>query len=218
MNDTASSLTILKVRRTRKHIVIGYRNGVDEYPGVKFRENPMPAFDAAIAALTPLVCELLLLPQTYTENMKATGLTIADPDGNEQVCVVAQKSLPDAAGPFNIATPLRFVNAPQTEGSFTPALSANQVALIDEVIEQAKAYVRGERAQGIIKFEGDEGEDEDGDEGAESAQDKTDDLDLPLAAPGFDAEAAEAENDSMGEPVAPKKKRGGKKKAEAIEV
>lgn len=209
MNETASSLTILKVRRTRKHIVIGYRNGVDEYPGVKFRENPLPAFDAAIAALTPLVCELLLLPATYVENMKATGLTIADPDGNEQVCIVAQKSLPDAAGPFNIATPLRFVNAPQTEGSFTPALKAEQVALIDEVIEQAKAYVRGERAQGVIKFEGGEDDDDAGDDGADNNDPDKPSDDLLAAVPGFTGE----EEGDKGEAVTAKAKKG-----EAIEV
>lgn len=159
-----TSLTILKVRRTRKHIVISYRNGDEEHPNVKYRENPMPAFDAAIGALAPLVCQLLNLPETYVENMKATGLTLTDASGNEQVTIVAQKSLQDFNGPFNIATPLRLMELPEADGSYSPPLTDAQRALVDEVVEQAKAYVLGERAQGTIKFEKEEADENHSDE------------------------------------------------------
>lgn len=154
----ATPLTILKVRRTRKHVVIEYRNG-DEDHKLKSRDNPLPAFDNAIAALAPLVCQLIKVPATYVENMRAVGITIAD-GGNEQVTVIAAKSLDDAQGPFNIATPLRLMDLPEAEGSYTPPLDAKQVALIDEVVEQAKAYILGNRAQGQIEFKKDD-EDED---------------------------------------------------------
>jgi hypothetical protein len=155
----ATSLTILKVRRTRKAISIHYRNG-DEDHELTSRDNPLPAFLKAVDALPPLVCELLHLPAGYVENMKASGLTISDGSGNEQVTIVAQKSLNDANGPFNIATPLRLMDLPEAEGSYSPPLTDKQVALVDEVIEQAKAYVLGERAQGQITFDGEDDDEE----------------------------------------------------------
>lgn len=196
-----TSLTILKVRRTRKAISIHYRNG-DEDHDITSRDNPLPAFGKALDALPPLVCELLALPAGYVENMKATGLTISDGSGNEQVTIVAQKSLPDSNGPFNIATPLRLMDLPEAEGSYSPPLTDKQVALVDEVIEQAKAYVLGNRAQGQIVFEdGDDDEDGDGKEEPENGEQ------LPFPAP------APAPADP--EPQAPAKKRGSPKKARA---
>jgi hypothetical protein len=156
----ATPLTILKVRRTRKHVVIRYRNGNDTH-NIECSDMPLPAFDNAIAALAPLVCELIKVPASYVENMRAVGLTITDGSGNEQVTIIAAKSLDDANGPLNIATPLRLMDLPEAEGSYSQPLGANQVALIDEVVEQAKAYVLGERAQGQIEFKK---EDEDADD------------------------------------------------------
>jgi len=161
MSNTPTSLTILKVRRTRKHVVIHYRNGEEDHQ-TRSRDNPLPAFDAAVSALVPLVCTLLHLPQEYAMNMKATGLTISDGSGNEMVTIVAQKSLDDANGPFNIATPLRLMDLPTEEGAYSPPLSEAQAGLVDEVIEQAKAYNLGNRAQGQIPLEN--GEDEESDD------------------------------------------------------
>lgn len=161
----ATPLTILKVRRTRKHVAISYRNG-EETHDIKSRDNPMPAFDKAIAALAPLVCELIQVPTTYVENMRAVGITISDGSGNEQVTVIAAKSLPDSNGPLNIATPLRLMDLPEAEGSYSPPLTQKQVALVDEVVEQAKEYVRGNRAQGQIEFKEEDGDADEDDETA----------------------------------------------------
>lgn len=166
MPKAPTALTILKVRRTRKHVVIHYRNGENDH-NIKCRDNPLPAFDAAISALAPLVIELLALPSTYVENLKATGITISDASGNDQVCVVAQKSLPDANGPFNICS---------------PPLTGKQVDLIDEVVEQAKLYVRGDRAQGQIAF--DDGEEGADDGSGDVAPDKGQELPFPAGSAG----------------------------------
>ncbi len=156
----ATPLTILKVRRTRKHVAISYRNG-EETHDIKSRDNPLPALDHAIGALAPLVCTLIHVPQTYVENLRPIGITITDSSGNEQVTVIAQKSLDDANAPFNIATPLRLMDLPEAEGSYSPPLGADQVGLIDEVVEQAKEYIRGNRAQGQIEFKEDDADEDD---------------------------------------------------------
>lgn len=162
-SEKSPSLTILKVRRTRKHVLISYRNG-DEDHLLKSRDNPLPAFDQAITALAPLVCELVHLPEKYVENMRAVGVTVSDASGNDMVTVIAQKSLDDANGPFTIATPLRLMDTPTEEGSYSPPLSAKQAALINEVVEQAKEYIRGNRAQGQIQLNDDDDGSEDGEE------------------------------------------------------
>jgi hypothetical protein len=188
-----TQLRILKVRRSRRSITIDYKNG-DEQHTITSRDNPLPSFGKALDALPPLVCELLGLPASYVENMKSNGLTFTDGD-NEQVTIIAAKSLADANSPFNIATPLRFLDLPKKEGSYTPALTDKQVDLVREVEEQAKEYVRGNRAQGQIVFEGDE---EDGDESETPAPDTPGQSTLPLP-----------EGDT-GKP-AKKKTRGGKR-------
>jgi hypothetical protein len=163
-----TQLRILKVRRSRRSITIDYKNG-DEQHTITSRDNPLPSFGKALDALPPLVCELLGLPASYVENMKSNGLTFTDGE-NEQVTIIAAKSLSDANSPFNIATPLRFLDLPKKEGSFTPALTDKQVDLVREVEEQAKEYVRGNRAQGQIVFEGEDEEDEPETPAADPAQ------------------------------------------------
>lgn len=156
-----TQLRILKVRRSRKAITIHWKNG-DDLHDITSRDNPLPAFLKSLDALPPLVCQIVALPEAYTENMRVNGLTFTDGE-NEQVTIVAAKSLSDANGPFNIATPLRFMDLPEKEGSYSPALTEKQVALIDEVVEQAKAYVLGKRAQGQLAL--DETQAEEGEEG-----------------------------------------------------
>jgi len=180
--NTPSTLVVSKVRRARKYIVMSYRKGDEDHGNVRFPENPLPAFDGALTALGPLVCKLLALPESYTENLKVTGLTIADAGGtNEQVTIVAQKSLPDANGPFNIATPLRLLDTPADEGSYSPPLSEADANLVQEVIEQAKAYVLGERAQGTIAEVIEAEKDAEAERRAAGVE--TSDEELPLAAP-----------------------------------
>jgi hypothetical protein len=184
-NKSASSLAILKVRRTRSHVIISYRNGDEEHPNVRYRDNPLPAFDRAITALAPIVLEVLHLPPTYgTENFKCTGLTVSDSGGNVQVTLVAQKQLPECNGPLNLATPLRLLDEPIAEGAVGKPLNDVQADAVNEVIEQAKAYVRGERAQGQIPLEDAEGEDEgDPADNEDTAENNPDQSKLPLAAP-----------------------------------
>src|SRR5690606_7626171 len=80
--------------------------------------------------------------------------------------ITGKKDLPDAHAPFNIATPLRFLEHPETEGSYSPPLTEDQVALVEEVIDEAKKYVKGARAQWQLPLDStdDEGEGSEPDE------------------------------------------------------
>ncbi len=154
------SLVINKVRLTRRNVIIEYHNG-SESLSITSPENPLPEFKAAIADLVPLILAICHLPEDYGTNLVASGLTVTD---KGLVTLQAKKSFDDASGPLNIATPLRLLDTPEEEGTYSPALDDDQVALIDEVIEQAKRYVLGERAQGVLFTEDVEDDDPTGGE------------------------------------------------------
>lgn len=155
MAKKPKSLVIHKVRLTRRNVIIKYHNGAAALT-CEDPENPLPEFKTAIAALGQLVLEICHLPDDYAEGLLATGVTVTD-DG--QFTIQAKKSFQDAAGPLNIATPLRIREA--EEDGKLPGLTDQQDALIDEVLEQAKRYILGERAQGVLFSEDDEPEDDD---------------------------------------------------------
>jgi len=153
MPKKPASLVIHKVRMTRRNVIIVYNNG-SESLSISSPENPLPQFKTAIAALVPLILQICHLPENYEANLVATGLTITD---KGMVTIQSKKSLDDASGPFNIATPLRLIETPTEEGTYSPPLTDVQNSVIDEVIEQAKQYVLGNRAQGLL-FQEDEDE------------------------------------------------------------
>ena len=154
MAKKPKSLVIHKVRLTRRNVIIKYHNGAAALT-CEDPENPLPEFKSAIAALGALVLEICHLPDDYSEGLLATGVTVTD-DG--QFTIQAKKSFGDAASPLNIATPLRVREA--EEGGKLPGLTDEQDNLIEEVLEQAKRYILGERAQGVLFSEEDEPEDD----------------------------------------------------------
>lgn len=165
-----SAITIKKVRRTRTHVFIAYSHA-NEDGTVKSRENPLPAFNAALDSLAPLVCAICAFPPGYSDRMTIGGLTLAGTVDAQLVTIVAKKDLPDNNRPFNIATPLRLLFAPEPVEGAAPEpgpkaipLPKDAVGLIDIVIAQAKRYVAGERAQGLINFDAGAEGDGEGDE------------------------------------------------------
>lgn len=160
MPKKPTSIRITKVRVTRKQIFISYHNG-DEELTIKSRDNPLPSFTKAVTELVPLILAICHLPPAYGENMRATGFTLTD---KGMVTLQAAKSFDDAGSPLNIATPLRFLELPSEEGSYTPPLTEKQADLVVTVEEEAKDYVLGKRAQGQIVFDGDDDDDAEDDD------------------------------------------------------
>jgi len=150
-------MKIKKVRIKRRAVVIDYEaNGEDH--SVTSRDTPLPSFVKAVENLGTLILDILHLPTEYIHGLKPAGLTIVDKQDTELVCIVAQKELTDCNSPFNIATPLRFMGTPQEEGSYSPPLTGAQVALVEEVLKEAHAYIDGHRAQGQLPLETPESE------------------------------------------------------------
>ena len=152
----AQPLRITRVKRTRQNISIAWKVGEDEFD-LTSRDNPLPSFAKALDALAPVVCAICGLPDGYKEGLTANGAYISAVAGVDAVTLVASKQLPDNNRPFNISTPLRLMSAPETEGAANPPLLEKQISAIQEVLDEAKRYVKGDRAQGQIQFEPEEG-------------------------------------------------------------
>lgn len=152
-------IVIVSVKRTRKTIAIAWTQG-DAAFDLEERDNPLPAFTKAMDALTPIVGTICHLPKAWTDTgVVVKGFKMGEQGGTPTVSLTARKDIDDAAKEFAFKTPERLLAHPTQPGKYTPPLDAAEAELVQEAIEEAKRYVKGERAQGQIEFEG---EDEDG--------------------------------------------------------
>lgn len=187
--EKPKAIAIVSVKRTRKTIEIAWKQG-DASFDLSERDNPLPGFNKAMDALAPIVSTICHLPPKYSEKgLRVVGFRMGEQSGAETVSLKARKDIDDAAKEFAFTTPDRLLAHPTTPGKYTPPLDKADAALVHEAVEQAKLYVRGERAQGQIAFEDDDGE---GDDGSGEADPKQGEL-IPMD-PG-----------ATGKAVAPKK-------------
>jgi hypothetical protein len=192
------TIQIVEIKRTRKRIEIAWTQGKSRFDLAE-TDNPLPSFMASLDALAPLVATICHLPPEYAkEGLRVTGVAIGEHSGAPTVSLTARKDLDDASKEFVFRTPARMMAIPAAEGSYTPPLCNADVALVDEAIEQAKGYVKGERAQGEIIFEQDEDDEE-----------EFDPEDLPLLPGGVVGEGADGEVAGVVEDK-PKRKRKAK--------
>lgn len=146
-------IVIVSVKRTRKTIAIAWTQG-DATFDIEERDNPLPAFVKAMDALTPIVGTICHLPKAWTDTgVVVKGFKMGEQDGTPTVSLTARKDIDDAAKEFAFKTPERLLAHPTQPGKYTPPLSAEEAELVQEAIEEAKRYVKGERAQGQIEFE-----------------------------------------------------------------
>lgn len=154
-------MKITKVKRTKKRIIIDYIADKEERQ-LKSPDNPLPAFHAAFDALAPLVCEICHFHKGYARGLVVTEVKLTD-KGNELVTFKAAKDVDDSTDTFRFSTPNRLTDLPKEEGVTSPPLKKEQVALITSLIDEAGAYINGDRAQGMIQFPNGEDDDEDDD-------------------------------------------------------
>lgn len=161
-------IQIVSVKRGRRNVVIHWTQGDSAFQ-LDERANPLPAFYAAFDALPPVVGTICHLGATYTKSgLRVVKMDMGEKGGAPTVALHARKDIDDAAKEFAFKTPERLLAHPSQEGKYTPPLPKGDAGIIEEMIEQAKRYVRGERAQGEIEFEdGDDDGDEDDESGAE---------------------------------------------------
>lgn len=156
-----SELNIRKIRRSAKKLSFVFLNGEEEH-SASYKDNPLPTFGSALDALSPLVCELCELPKDYAVGLTVSGLTLAESGKVECVTIVAKKEIKGNSRPFNIATPLIPIDQPE-EGDGAH-LTIAQAILVETAVEEARKYIRGERAQGQMKLAAENEEEEAGGE------------------------------------------------------
>lgn len=109
-------------------------------------ESPRPEFVDALQALTPWLLNVCELPESYSEGLSVTGvsLTLGEYGG----CVVtALKGVRSANAPVVLNSP-HVPAQPTSEGG--PSLPANAKAALDHLEEEAERFWRGERSQGEL--------------------------------------------------------------------
>jgi hypothetical protein len=151
-------ITIHEVRRTRRSIQIAYDKGTGHFQ-LDEPDNPLPSFTAAFDALFPLVAIIIDVPEEWAAlNCRVVGLKLGEQGGAKTVALIVRKGIDDAAKEFAFVTPFRLLAHPTEPGTYTPPLTNAQAALIETLIEEAKRYLLGERAQGEISFGEDDGD------------------------------------------------------------
>jgi hypothetical protein len=158
-------MDIKKVVVTRSAVKIEYHTKELGDASLDHNDKPLPSFYKAMAALAPLVIETLGLPKDYVGKepkegdkepglpLRVQGITIVTKGESRQVLITATKVLALTPSPLNLTVPLRYMDAPTKEGSTSEPYSKKHVALLEDVIEEAKKYIRGERAQGTLPLE-----------------------------------------------------------------
>jgi len=165
METKSLEIRVGKVKRTRKSIEISWKQGVASF-GLAERDNPLPSFTEALDALAPLVATICHLPTEYVQGgCRVIGFTIDEQAGADAVSILVKKQLLDAAKEFAFKTPARLLEHPAEPGTYSPPLSVADAAVVYAAIDEAKRYIRGERAQGLISF----GDEDDGDEFGEES-------------------------------------------------
>lgn len=111
-------------------------------------EDPEPEFRSGLGALAPHVAALLGLPKSQSEHLEVAGISLRyGEDDRYGVVVTCIKELEDGDSPWVINTPHRKSRDVDDE---RPALSEEFEAAIDQVLDMARGFVEGKRAQGEL--------------------------------------------------------------------
>jgi len=160
-------MPIKSVKVSRTSVGIGYHTKELGDATLDHDDKPLPSLYKAMDALIPLVLETLQLPKSYagkkpTEGdkepgfpLRITGLYITVKGESRLAMITAVKTI-DTPAPFNITVPARYMDPPTKEGAVSVPYSDKHIALIEEVLEEAEKYLRGERAQGTLPLESEE--------------------------------------------------------------
>lgn len=145
-------IDVIEVRRTRRFITVKYKQGDDTHT-LKTNENPLPEFHQAMDALAPLACKVVEAPEGWNTNLKVTGLKHGTFRDVRSASIMLQRGVVLSGKVLNVSTPPALLSTPATEGVITEPLKPVDAELVANVIEEAKRYVKGERAQGTLDME-----------------------------------------------------------------
>jgi len=111
---------------------------------LKSKDAPLPAFLEALGALSPVIVKLAELPEGYLDTVRGVSLH-RDPEEPETFTVTycGTKRVAASHSPIIVNTP-----------SVAPPEDDGEENLIPNVLEAAKDYLAGKRAQADLGLEG----------------------------------------------------------------
>ncbi len=145
---------ILKLKYNGSRVEIRYdterEDGADpdEYE-LKSGDAPRAGMAKALGELPRHVCALCDLPPAYAVGMSARGITLSHTDDILGVVVTCMKPVKGASGPLIINSPHVPAEQYSPTGS-SPLMTEEFCAAVEAVIEEAEAYLDGDRAQGLL--------------------------------------------------------------------
>lgn len=136
---------------------------------IKTKDAPRPEFHTALQGLKEHLLEILELSDGYGKSMKMTGLSLSTKADVTSVILKAKKTLQNTASCFNLITPKKPMEAGE-ESAGDDVMSKEAVDAINQMIAEAKMFVKGERNQGMLALESDSDDEEEGEEEEEEEQ------------------------------------------------
>lgn len=114
-------------------------------------EKPRPAFEKVLQAFLPFLLQIIGAPADWSDNTKVTGISLnKEEDRRRGIVITAVRKCPYGNAPIAINTPhLRESLDPAKENG-PSFLLEGMAELIDEMCDEAQAYLDGDRAQGEL--------------------------------------------------------------------
>lgn len=163
---------ITKVKYEGSKVHIEYEvvkdNGIDEF-SLTCREEPRPEFKAALDGLAPTVAEGIEIPELtdakglkkYVKTLEVRGVSFSYSNGIMGAVITALKTLENCNSPLVINTPHK-PSSPYSQGDPSAedkCLSPAAVKELKKLQEEAEKYIAGERAQGEMFKDNNDGKD-----------------------------------------------------------
>ena len=150
-------MTITKVKSTGDKVHIEYEqlsdSGLPDEYSITCNQKAKPEFYLALNELAKHVLHICDLPKEYAEDLSVIGVSFSYRDEIMGAVISARKMLLDCDSPLFLNTPHMPEKAyGKTAGN--KLLPQKTVEALDELIQEAEAYVNGDRAQLKLALEG----------------------------------------------------------------
>jgi len=121
-------------------------------------DNPLPSLGKALTACAVVAAEIVHAEKAWGEGIRVVGFKMGTLGGSPTVVFHCKKSFDDTTEELVFDTPAKLLANPVEEGSYHPPLKKNRAELVEDLVEEFKKYVKGDRAQGTLPLEEEEKE------------------------------------------------------------
>jgi hypothetical protein len=113
-------------------------------------DAPLPEFIEALAAVKPELLQVLELPASYGANLHIVGAVFSYKAETLCTSLIAEKALKSTRAELTIKSPSLPEAAPESNPDAEGVLPTKAALAVNELLEQCRRYLRGERAQGQL--------------------------------------------------------------------